>query len=338
MLLGSILSFWIRRQLRPLERMTEEVGALTGARKGEAITQSDNDPREVRSLAMQFNGLLKKQDDSREAEQRKRREEDEDLQKTKNVVKTMEGALETETINFGGFLHELMHYIRSMQPKELQTIASKEQRELNTDIDKLHSKIADRLNALRGGSNVEESAITDVKVVVGRLFAMNPHTKIIPIVNSIRNHYPEKGVAADWFLLRYDLSSVESREEKIELCVRMKEELLQELIVELIRNAAKAAKARICVTIGVEEQMVRMLIENDGKRFPTKGRKRLLIWGEEATQRREGYGIGLPYVRRTACNHFGDLMLQDSDEFGGGRVVMELPLYGRRAGHPPGSL
>ena len=49
-------------------------------------------------------------------------------------------------------------------------------------------------------------------------------------------------------------------------------------------------------------------------------------------ERGEGHGIGLPYVRRVARDHGGDLALEDSDDLGGARAVLELPLADGTAG------
>ena len=78
--------------------------------------------------------------------------------------------------------------------------------------------------------------------------------------------------------------------------------------------------------------MVRIVVENDGKRFPPAERENLMVWRDSTDGEGEGHGIGLPYVRRIARDHGGDLALEDSDDLGGARAVLELPFAGGSAG------
>lgn len=116
------------------------------------------------------------------------------------------------------------------------------------------------------------------------------------------------------------------------LYVNFDEDLFRVVLDELLLNAARAAKTIVVVTVKQDEtesRIARIVIENDGERFPVEGRKGLLLLGGKRQRKNmvdTSGGMGLPSVRHIVCDFFGDLSLEDSDELGGARVVLEMPL------------
>ena len=124
----------------------------------------------------------------------------------------------------------------------------------------------------------------------------------------------------------------ELRHEDAPLLARIDRSDLYELMFNLLHNAGKAAQAQLRMTIARRAGRARIVVENDGKRFPPAVCENLMLGRETAVGDGEGHGIGLPYVRRVARDHGGGLALEDSDDLGGARAVLELPLADGTAG------
>ena len=154
-------------------------------------------------------------------------------------------------------------------------------------------------------------------------FTRSGHTGQNFMQSFMRRRHPERS---------FDHHHFELRQEDARLLARIDKSYLYELMFNLLHNAGKAADTQVRMTIARRGERVRIVVENDGKRFPRAERENLMMWRDSSDGEGEGHGIGLPYVRRIARDHDGDLALEDSDDLGGARVVLELPLADGSAG------
>ena len=98
-----------------------------------------------------------------------------------------------------------------------------------------------------------------------------------------------------------------------------------ELTGNLLENAAKWARHSIRLTLGTEDLM-RLVIEDDGPGINRESRSSILARGTRLDESEEGYGIGLSIVQEIIELYGGSIDLGKSDELGGLRVTVELPL------------
>ena len=330
--LGTAVHIVIRRQMWPLERITKSIRKMKGG-SGERVDQRDSDPLEIRTLAEQFNVFLNKQDEVRDAErkareaereareaERKAREAERDAEKKtletyrRNMTEMAAELREftSETINRAGFMHavaRILYPVRRLMDDE--TIVE--------DIRHAHSMIEDKLNELIRKGSDRPVHPTDVVSVAKGLFTPLPARADgkNQIQNYMERRYTDRRFPADFFSMRYEAEP---------LHVGINEVELREMMVSLLHNAGREAKSKVRTSVSCADEMVRIVIEDDGRGFPPSGRKKLLVFGKETRGSGEKHGVGLPHVRHVACQHCGDLSLEDSKDLGGARVVLELPL------------
>ena len=348
--LGTAVHIVIRRQILPLERITQSIQGMKSG-SGERVDPRDSDPLEIRTLAEQFNVFVNKQDEAREAEreareaERKAREAERDAEKKrleaereareaerkareaernaeKKALETYRrnmaemGAelreLTSETINRAGFMHAVARILYPTRHLvDDKTIAE--------DIQQAHSMIEDKLNELIRKGSDRPVHPTDVVSVAKGLFTPLPAQADgrNQIQIYMEKRYTDRRFPAEFFPMRYEAEP---------LYVGVNEVELREMMVSLLHNAGREAKSKVRTSVSCADEMVRIVIEDDGRGFPPSGRKKLLVFGKETRGSGEKHGVGLPHVRHVACQHCGDLSLEDSKDLGGARVVLELPL------------
>jgi signal transduction histidine kinase len=98
-----------------------------------------------------------------------------------------------------------------------------------------------------------------------------------------------------------------------------------ELTGNLLENAAKWARHRIRLTLETGEVM-HLVIEDDGPGINRDSRLSILTRGTRLDESEEGHGIGLSIVQEITELYGGTIDLGKSDELGGLRVTVELPL------------
>ena len=98
-----------------------------------------------------------------------------------------------------------------------------------------------------------------------------------------------------------------------------------ELTGNLLENAAKWARHRIRLALETGEVM-RLVIEDDGPGINRDSRLSILTRGTRLDESEEGHGIGLSIVQEITELYGGTIDLGESDELGGLRVTVELPL------------
>ena len=164
------------------------------------------------------------------------------------------------------------------------------------------------------GESVRSADVVDV---AREFFARNAHSGENFMQSFMRRRHPDRSFEHHHFELRHEDTRLHARIDK---------GYLYELMFNLLHNAGKAADSQVRMTIARRGEMARIVVENDGKRFPPAERENRTIWRDSTDGEGEGHGIGLPYVRRIARDHDGNLALEDSDDLGGARAVLELPL------------
>ena len=308
--LGAAMFVVMRRQLRPLDRITRRVSELE-AWSGQRIEPCDGDPQEIRTLAARFNEFLQKLDDTGGWEKTCHG-------KLRTVLQEAERDLSPESqINHKGFMHSLSHLLSAIPLTEFKTIPEEEKEAVHKDFMRVRSMIERKLHDLVVRETTMAAASADVVAVAREFFSLNRHSAENFMQSFMRRRHPDRSFEHHHFSLRHEEGHLHARIDK---------NYLYEMMFNLLHNAGKAATGQVRLTIARRGGMVRIAVENDGKRFPTTGRESLMVWRGSTDGEGEGRGIGLPYVRRIARDHDGDLTLEDSDDLGGARAVLELPL------------
>lgn len=102
---------------------------------------------------------------------------------------------------------------------------------------------------------------------------------------------------------------------------------LNEMLANLIENAAKWAKGRVRLSDdpGSSPDRVRLTVEDDGPGVAPDHREAVFGIGERLDERIPGSGLGLAIVRDLAELYGGRVSIEDSI-LGGAKAVLELPL------------
>ena len=108
--------------------------------------------------------------------------------------------------------------------------------------------------------------------------------------------------------------------------VRVEHQDLDEMLGNLIENAAKYGGGRVFVTVSSADQMVDIAIEDDGPGIPPEQRDQLFGRGARLdTTGKPGTGLGLAIVRDVAEIYGGSIGLEESADLGGLLARLTLP-------------
>jgi signal transduction histidine kinase len=107
--------------------------------------------------------------------------------------------------------------------------------------------------------------------------------------------------------------------------VHVERQDLDELIGNLIENAAKYGGSRVFVTVESGPRFVELLIEDDGPGIPEAQRGAIFERGARLDTGKPGTGLGLAIVRDVAQIYGGSVELQESEDLGGLLVRLKLP-------------
>jgi signal transduction histidine kinase len=117
------------------------------------------------------------------------------------------------------------------------------------------------------------------------------------------------------------------------LAFRGERQDLEEMVGNLVENAAIHGGGRAFVTIEAADAMLRILVEDDGRGIAEAERARLFQRGERLDTDKPGTGLGLAIVREVAELYGGSVTLAESEDLGGLLVMLSLP---RAAGNGDG--
>ncbi len=112
------------------------------------------------------------------------------------------------------------------------------------------------------------------------------------------------------------------------LAVRVERQDLDEMLGNLIENAAKYGGGRVFVTVGQADDMVEILVEDDGTGIPEKERSAIFERGARLDTGKPGTGLGLAIVRDVAEIYGGSIALEESEDLGGLLARLKLPVAG----------
>jgi signal transduction histidine kinase len=106
---------------------------------------------------------------------------------------------------------------------------------------------------------------------------------------------------------------------------RVERQDLDEMLGNLIENAAKYGQGRIFVTVSRDEGFISILVEDDGRGIPEAQRANVLERGARLDTGKPGTGLGLAIVRDVSEIYGGSIVLGESEDLGGLCARLRLP-------------
>jgi signal transduction histidine kinase len=107
--------------------------------------------------------------------------------------------------------------------------------------------------------------------------------------------------------------------------VRVERQDLDEMIGNLVENAAKYGGGRVFVTVERTNGTVDILVEDDGPGIPKQQREAIFQRGARLDTDKPGTGLGLAIVRDVAEIYGGRITLEESEDLGGLLARLSLP-------------
>lgn len=108
--------------------------------------------------------------------------------------------------------------------------------------------------------------------------------------------------------------------------VRVERQDLDEMLGNLVENAAKYGGGRVFVTVEPKNGRVDILVEDDGPGIPADRRGELFTRGARLdTTGKPGTGLGLAIIRDVAEIYGGTISLEESEDLGGLLARLTLP-------------
>ena len=107
--------------------------------------------------------------------------------------------------------------------------------------------------------------------------------------------------------------------------VRVERQDLDELLGNLVENAAKYGGGSVFVTVQEAGPWIDLLIEDDGAGIAEADRERIFDRGVRLDSGKPGTGLGLAIVRDVAEIYGGSVTLGESEDMGGTLVRLRLP-------------
>jgi signal transduction histidine kinase len=108
--------------------------------------------------------------------------------------------------------------------------------------------------------------------------------------------------------------------------VRVERQDLDEMLGNLIENAAKYGGGRVFVTAKTTPECVEIEVEDDGRGIPEEERQSIFDRGARLDTGKPGTGLGLAIVRDVAQIYGGSISLEESEDLGGLLARLKLPL------------
>jgi signal transduction histidine kinase len=110
--------------------------------------------------------------------------------------------------------------------------------------------------------------------------------------------------------------------------VRVERQDVDEMLGNLIENAAKYGGGRVFVTVKVMRDGVEIEVEDDGRGIPEEERVSIFDRGARLDTGKPGTGLGLAIVRDVAQIYGGSIVLEESEDLGGLLARLKLPAAG----------
>ena len=106
---------------------------------------------------------------------------------------------------------------------------------------------------------------------------------------------------------------------------RVERQDLDEMIGNLVENAAKYGGGRVFVTVERSDSMIDIIVEDDGRGIPEQQRDDIFQRGARLDTDKPGTGLGLAIVRDVAEIYGGRITLEESEDLGGLLARLTLP-------------
>jgi signal transduction histidine kinase len=181
--------------------------------------------------------------------------------------------------------------------------------------------------ATAGGDDLPETVVREARTMrrqvdhhlararaVGRRGSAHSRCEVWPSLESV-----ERAVARLYRHVRIDVTG--TRDVK----VHVERQDLDEMLGNLIENAAKYGGGSVFVTVIAQAGFVEFLIEDDGAGIPEEERVRIFDRGVRLDTGKPGTGLGLAIVRDVAEIYEGTVSLEGSEDLGGLMVRLRLP-------------
>jgi len=152
---------------------------------------------------------------------------------------------------------------------------------------------------------------------VGRRGSAHSRADVWPSLESV-----ERAVARLYRHVRIDVDGPK------DLQVHVERQDLDEMLGNLIENAAKYGGGSVFVTVAAQAGFVEFLVEDDGAGIPEEERVRIFDRGVRLDTGKPGTGLGLAIVRDVAEIYGGTVGLEESEDLGGLLVRLRLPAAG----------
>jgi signal transduction histidine kinase len=107
--------------------------------------------------------------------------------------------------------------------------------------------------------------------------------------------------------------------------VHVERQDLDEMVGNLVENAAKYGGGRVFVTVEKQAKTVDILVEDDGRGIPEAEREAIFARGARLDTDKPGTGLGLAIVRDVAEIYGGKVSLEESEDLGGLLARLTLP-------------
>ncbi len=149
---------------------------------------------------------------------------------------------------------------------------------------------------------------------VGRRGSAHSRADVWPSLESV-----ERAVGRLYRHVRIDIDGPK------DLAVHVERQDLDEMLGNLVENAAKYGGGSVFVTVGAQAGFVEILVEDDGTGIPEGERVRIFDRGVRLDTGKPGTGLGLAIVRDVAEIYGGTVALEESEDLGGLLVRLRLP-------------
>ncbi|MES2338949.1 MAG: ATP-binding protein [Pseudomonadota bacterium] len=149
---------------------------------------------------------------------------------------------------------------------------------------------------------------------VGRRGSAHSRAEVWPSVEAV-----ERAVARLYPNVRIDVDG------RKDLSAHIERQDLDEILGNLVENAAKYGGGSVFVTVRAEAGFVELQVEDDGMGIPEADRIRIFDRGVRLDSGKPGTGLGLAIVRDVAEIYEGTVSLEESDDLGGLLVRLRLP-------------
>ncbi|WHU05227.1 MULTISPECIES: sensor histidine kinase [Sphingomonas] len=149
---------------------------------------------------------------------------------------------------------------------------------------------------------------------VGRRGSAHSRAAVWPSIEAV-----ERAVARLYPNVRIDIDGQK------DLVAHIERQDLDDLLGNLVENAAKYGGGSVFITAGVQAGFVEVLVEDDGRGIPEADRIRIFDRGVRLDSGKPGTGLGLAIVRDVAEIYDGTVSLEESEDLGGLLVRLRLP-------------